>query len=135
MKKNIYIYISRISIYMIRERLTRFARSPIIAMQRYAILSRLGCNGSLSLTRPSSVTLTSALLYIYTCISHLRMRGTVARYVSVHNLTQNEPNRAGTALAGELYSLARFGFVMARFGCVHTVHANRTEPRQHGFKE
>ena len=29
-KKKIYIYISRISIYMIRERLTRFARSPII---------------------------------------------------------------------------------------------------------
>ena len=30
MKKYIYIYISRISIYMIRERLARFARSPII---------------------------------------------------------------------------------------------------------
>ena len=28
----LYIYISRISIYMIRERLSRFARSPIIIL-------------------------------------------------------------------------------------------------------
>ena len=73
----------------------------IIAKRLYAILSRLGCSGSLSLISCSSVTLTS----IHTAthiISRLRMCGTVARYVSVHTITQKELNRAGTALTGEL---------------------------------
>ena len=44
MKIYIIIYISRISIYMIRERLSRFARSPIIARKEGGAWERLIIN-------------------------------------------------------------------------------------------
>ena len=103
----------------------------IIAMRLYAILSRLGCNGSLSLTRRSSVTLTSALLHMYIPFAHARHSSTV-HFRSHYHPKRTEPRWHGTR---KLASLAQFGFVVARFGYVHSVHANRTEPRQHGFKE